>query len=383
MNLPCRLSGPIWPGFRIVISPERVGARAAGPTKAAAVKSRPSIANGHRSQTFPTRDVGALGTHVTCAPLSLRHPAVHRKLVALLGRLLGRHAAPEPLRPALGRLAAVDRAAEPDCEPRDQGGPAPGRAQVLRDGANERERSVPHAAAARAPPAADAAPVGAGPRRLQPGRVHRPRQPAAARRAPHRVGPLRVEAGGDGPRRAAAPPRGAPRRVEERRAAVADVPHRPRRAAARRPRARGRARAAARRGDDGGGGAARDRRAPPAGAVHGADPEPRLARAARARRGPGEVVRRAGRARGPAAQLLAPVARRADAPRRDARHRCARRRRLGRRAARGVRGARVPDGDQGAAAPPQAPRPVGAARHVGRAHRHRRRRRRAAARPRS
>ena len=36
---------------------------------------------------------------------------------------------------------------------------------------------------------------------------------------------------------------------------------------------------AARRGDDGGGGAARDRRAP-AGAVHGADPEPRLARAA-------------------------------------------------------------------------------------------------------
>ena len=83
---------------------------------------------------------GALGTHVTCAPLSLRHPAVHRKLVALLGRLLGRHAAPEPLRPALGRLAAVDRAAEPDCEPRDQGGPAPGRAQVLRDGANEREQ---------------------------------------------------------------------------------------------------------------------------------------------------------------------------------------------------------------------------------------------------
>ena len=46
MNLPCRLSGPIWPGFRIVISPERVGARAAGPTNAAAVTRSESIAAG-------------------------------------------------------------------------------------------------------------------------------------------------------------------------------------------------------------------------------------------------------------------------------------------------------------------------------------------------
>ena len=345
MNLPCRLSGPIWPGFRIVISPERVGARAAGANEGSGGEEQTE----HRKLTpisdLRTLRVGALGSHVTVLPfrcgtprcteswlrssaassaamllLSLFAPpsVVSLRSTEQLNRIanraikVGRHqdalkcyetaltSGSDPCRTPLLHALHLQRMQRPSAQVRaafsqgafiDRGNPRLLAELLIAWGLFESKQAEMGRAV-----------------RLLRRAVHLDASKSDVLRWRMFRTALDAQQRGDRERAGArAPPRVA---------ATMEARRRPRSpCAARRCGTRCRSRTSA---GAGGPSATRTRRS---GTTRRA-----CARARRATTGASRST--------------------SDAPRRDARHRLARRRRLGRRAARGVRGARVPDGDR-------------------------------------